>query len=70
VRFLGVTFGVAPPEFWPKLRRDLLEFESGIACRQGDVGLVREFEYDPKINPKAKVFHKPTPFPPDKRRWV
>jgi hypothetical protein len=48
----------------------LLEFELGIACRQGDVGLVREFEYDPKINPKAKVFHKPTPFPPDKRRWV
>jgi hypothetical protein len=34
------------------------------------VGLVREFRYDPKINPKAKVFHKPTPLPPEKRRWV
>ena len=31
---------------------------------------MRGFEYDPKINPKAKVFHKPTPFPPDKRKWV
>ena len=33
VRFLGVTFGVAPRDTWPALRRDLLEFESRLACR-------------------------------------
>ncbi len=27
MRFEGVDFGVAPPEAWGKLRRDLLEFE-------------------------------------------
>lgn len=32
--------------------------------------MVKEFAYDPKINPKAKVFHKPTPLAPEKRRWV
>ena len=33
VRFSGVKFGVAPEESWPKLRRDLLQFEDGLACR-------------------------------------
>lgn len=33
VRFDGVSFGVAPKEVWPELRRDLLEFEGGLACR-------------------------------------
>jgi hypothetical protein len=60
-------FGVAPEECWPQLRKELLEFERGLACRQRDVGLVKGFIYDPGINPKAKVFHKPTPFPLEKR---
>lgn len=33
VRFLGVKFGIAPEKFWPELRRDLLQFERGLACR-------------------------------------
>jgi hypothetical protein len=33
VRFMGVTFGIAPEKYWPSLRRDLLEFEEGLACR-------------------------------------
>jgi hypothetical protein len=70
VRFQGVTFGRAPQEAWPRLRGELLEFEHGLACRQGDVGLVKGFVYDPGIKPTARVFHKPTPLPPEKRRWV
>jgi hypothetical protein len=31
VRFLGVDFGVAPPESWGKLRRDLLPYEPWLA---------------------------------------
>ncbi len=32
-RFEGVEFGIAPAELWPALRRDLLSFESNLACR-------------------------------------
>ncbi len=31
-RFDGVDFGVAPPEVWPALRRELLEFEEHLAA--------------------------------------
>lgn len=33
-RFAGTTFGIAPVEEWPQLRRDLLEFEGRLACHQ------------------------------------
>lgn len=31
---------------------------------------MKEFPYDPGIDPRAKVFHKATPLPPEKRLWV
>lgn len=31
VQFLGVTFGVAPEDQWPRLRRALLPFEAHLA---------------------------------------
>lgn len=52
------------------MRRDLLEFEHRLACRQNDVGLVAEFPFDPKVQPGTRVVHKPTPLAPDRRRWV
>ena len=33
VCFAGLEFGVAPPEIWPALRRELLEFEPFLACQ-------------------------------------
>jgi hypothetical protein len=36
---------VAPEAAWPKLRRDLLEFEKNIACEQHAVGCVKEFPF-------------------------
>lgn len=69
-RFSGVEFGVAPAELWPQLRRDLLEFEAHLACRQSDVGLVPDYPFNPKVKPGTKVFQRPTPLPPDQREWV
>jgi hypothetical protein len=35
------------------------------------VGCVKDFEYELKLQPDAKTFlHRPTPFPPQKRKWV
>lgn len=34
------------------------------------MGLVAEFPYDPQVQPGTKVFQKPTPLPPDRRKWV
>lgn len=70
MRFSGVTFGVAPPEEWPRLRRDLLRFESHLACRQHDVGLVADFPLSIAMPPNVSFHHKPTPLPPDRRAWV
>ena len=55
-RFDGVEFGIAPAECWPELRRDLLQFESRLACRQSDVGLVAKYPFDPRVRPGTKVF--------------
>ena len=55
VRFEGVTFGVAPESTWPQLRRDLLEFEEYLACRQHDIGVVPEFPFSMTLAPGASV---------------
>ena len=52
------------------MRRELLEFEDLLACHQHDVGLVEEFPFDPKVHPDCRVYHRATPFPPDRRQWV
>lgn len=70
VRFSGVDFGVAPPEAWPSLRRDLLEFEGCLACRQHDVGLVPDYTFEMELPPNFQLHHRPTPLPPDRRAWV
>ena len=55
---------------WPQLRRDLLQFESHLACRQDDIGLVADYPFDPGVKPGTKVFQRPTPLPPAQREWV
>ena len=55
MRFVGVTFGVAPMDKWPQLRRDLLEFEEMLACRQHDIGVVPEFPFSMELMPGATV---------------
>jgi hypothetical protein len=69
-RFDGVEFGVAPPEAWAKLRQDLLEFEPHLASHQHAVGLVQDFPFTLKPKRGGTVHQKPTPLPPDKRKWV
>jgi hypothetical protein len=69
-RFWGVSFGVAPPEVWGRLRRDLLEFEGNLASEQHAVGLVPEFPFKLTAKPGASVHQKPTPLTSDRREWV
>jgi hypothetical protein len=70
VRFEGLDLGVVPPEAWPKLRRDLLEFEPYLAAEQHDVGLVSEFPFRLEPRKDTQVHQKPTPLPPKRREWV
>ena len=70
VRFSGVTFGVAPVEEWPALRRSLLEFEQRLAAHQHDVGLVQEFPFDPAVPRGTRVSPKPYVYEPEKRMWL
>ncbi len=69
-RFSGVDFGVAPPEAWGKLRRDLLEFEDHLAAEQHDVGDVPAYPFSMELRREASVHQKPTPLPPQQRAWV
>ncbi len=69
-RFQGTTFGVAPRELWPELRRQLLPLERGLACSQESLGCASGFVFDPGIDPEARVMQRPTPLPPHQREWV
>ncbi len=69
-RFEGVDFGVAPPEAWPQLRRDLLEFEHNLAAEQHDVGDVPQYPFKMELLKDTSMHQKPTPLPPDRREWV
>jgi hypothetical protein len=69
-RFFGVDFGVAPPEEWGRLRKELLEFEPYLASEQHAVGFVPEFPFSLKPKRDVQVHQKPTPLPPDRREWV
>lgn len=64
VRFLGVTFGVAPPEEWGRLCYDLLAVEEGLACEQTAFGCVHGFELDINVPDDVKFAHRPTPLGP------
>lgn len=70
MRFHSVTFGVAPKREWPRLRRDLLELESGLACEQGEVGCVKDFVFDIDVPEDLRFCHRPTPLPPAQAEWV
>lgn len=55
---------------WGALRRELLPYQHKMACYPTDVGLVESYPFLPGVKPGTKVFHRPTPFPPEQRRWV
>ncbi len=69
-RFEGVDLGVAPPEAWPALCRELLKFEEHLAAEQHDVGRVEEFPFSLKLKRDVRKHQKPTPLPPKQREWV
>lgn len=70
VRFSGVSFGVAPAECWPELRRSLLEVEHCLAARQHDVGFVGQYPFDPAVPAGVRVMPRAFPHDPDKRAWL
>ena len=49
-----------PAEFQRQARRELLRLEALLASRQGDVGLVSGFAFDPGIDKTMEYFMKPT----------
>ena len=70
VRFQGVSFGMAPPQTWPALRRSLFEFEGHLAVRQHDVGLVSQFPYDPRVPEGTRMIPQPYAYEPERRAWL
>ena len=53
-----------PAEFQRQARRELLHLEALLASRQGDVGLVSGFAFDPGIDKTMEYFMKPTTVTP------
>ena len=46
VRFKSIDFEMALVDVWPKLRQDLLEFLTSIACHQHSIGIFKDFCFD------------------------
>ena len=47
-----------------------MEFESHLASEQHAVGYVGEFPFTLRVKAGKIVHQKPTPLPPDRRKWV
>ena len=56
---MGMTFGETPVEEWPALQCSPLEFKQQLAAHQHDVGLVREFPFNPAVPWGMRVLPKP-----------
>lgn len=67
IKFKDVTFGVAPPETWPSLYHDLLEFEAMIAGSQSSIGRSKSFTFHIDLMDHSEFFHRPIPYKPDQR---
>ena len=61
---------MAPVDAWPKLRRDLLEFEMSIAYHQHDIGMVKGFWFDIDMPSHIRVHHQLREFNARQREWV
>ena len=70
MRFCGVEFPLAPPAEWPNLRRQLLPLEASLACRQHDVGCVKDFVFDLALPSHVRVWHRPTQLNAEQRQWL
>ena len=70
VRFYGTAFGVAPPEHWPCMRCNLLEFESALACQQMDIGLVSDYPFKIRLKENVRIMLKATSLIPKEHVWV
>ena len=69
--FNGVKFELAPPQFWPQLCRDLLNCgESQLACRQHDVGHVRDYQFDLDVPTDVRIMNPYAGFNAEQRVWV
>ena len=67
--FSQVKFGAAPREVWPKLFRDLLEFDSSLVFGSGHIGLVN-MPFNLHVTNPRPICETAIPYPRAEWAWL